>query len=61
MPARFHNRYRVASARLPGWDYRAEGLYFVTVCTARKMPLLGAYDGEGGVRLSALGHLAASV
>jgi REP element-mobilizing transposase RayT len=29
----FKNRYRVESARLPGWDYRTPAHYFVTVCT----------------------------
>ena len=30
MSVRFRNRYRIPSARLPGHDYAASGLYFVT-------------------------------
>ncbi|HXU32512.1 MAG TPA: transposase [Thermoanaerobaculia bacterium] len=28
----FRNRYRVPSARLPGWDYSWPGVYAVTIC-----------------------------
>jgi REP element-mobilizing transposase RayT len=29
----YRDKYRVESARLKGWDYTADGWYFVTVCT----------------------------
>ncbi|MFH1546775.1 MAG: transposase [Patescibacteria group bacterium] len=29
----FQEKYRISSARLRGWDYAADGYYFVTVCT----------------------------
>ena len=60
-PMRFRGRYRIPSARLAGYDYASTGLYFVTCCTHRRAPLFGSFDGEAGVRLSAIGHLAASV
>jgi hypothetical protein len=28
----YKNKYRVESARLPGWDYSQPGYYFITVC-----------------------------
>jgi putative transposase len=28
----FQNKYRIASARLPHWDYGADGGYFITIC-----------------------------
>jgi putative transposase len=43
--------------RLPRWDYRAPGAYFVTTCTYRRRPYFGVVDGEH-VRLSPLGELA---
>lgn len=29
----YKNKYRIESARLPGWDYSSPGFYFVTICT----------------------------
>lgn len=29
----FKGKYRIESARLPGWDYSSPGAYFVTLCT----------------------------
>ncbi|MDD5672785.1 MAG: hypothetical protein PHC61_01355 [Chitinivibrionales bacterium] len=37
----FRNKYRVESARLPGWDYSAPGYYFVTMCTHDRGCLFG--------------------
>jgi REP element-mobilizing transposase RayT len=50
----FHDRYRIPSARLHGWDYAAAGCYFVTICTQNRACILGTV-GEGGVILSAAG------
>jgi REP element-mobilizing transposase RayT len=41
IPTRFRKRLR-----LPGFDYRDEGPYFVTVCTWRKRWLLGTVQDE---------------
>jgi len=32
----FRNKYRIESARLPGWDYANPGWYFVTICTRNR-------------------------
>ena len=29
----YQNKYRIESARCPGWNYRACGWYFVTICS----------------------------
>ena len=29
----YQNKYRVESARRPGWDYAHAGFYFITICT----------------------------
>jgi len=38
---RFRNRYRVGSTRLLGFDYSRKGMYFVTICTRKKIPFFG--------------------
>jgi putative transposase len=38
---KYKNKYRTTPARLNGWDYGANGLYFVTICTKDKTPFLG--------------------
>lgn len=42
--ALFRNKYRVESARLPGWDYSNPGHYFVTICTYDHGNLFGIID-----------------
>lgn len=37
----FQNKYRVESSRLPNWDYSANAVYFITICTANKEHLFG--------------------
>ena len=34
MTKKFQDKYRILSARLRNWDYSAEGIYFITICTA---------------------------
>jgi len=34
MTEKFQNKYRIPSARLRNWDYSADGIYFITICTA---------------------------
>jgi|SRR5579862_3477501 len=50
---------RRRSIRLPGYDYRSIGAYFVTICTHRRARLFGKIDG-GVVHLSAIGHVVAT-
>ena len=33
---KFNNKYRIPSARLKGYDYGSNGLYFVTICTKNR-------------------------
>ncbi|KKT71352.1 MAG: hypothetical protein UX09_C0027G0007 [Candidatus Uhrbacteria bacterium GW2011_GWE2_45_35] len=33
MDGKFKNKYRIASTRLPNWDYANNGFYFITICT----------------------------
>ena len=37
----FKNKYRVSSARMPGWDYGSHGLYYVTICTKNRINYFG--------------------
>ena len=47
---------RRRSLRLPGWDYRSPGSYFITVCANNWEPLFGlVVDGE--VRLNEYGWI----
>lgn len=54
---KFQGRYRIASTRLPGWDYTC-GWYFITVCTQRRSPFLGSV-ADGAVQLSPAGEIVA--
>jgi putative transposase len=38
---KFKNKYRIASARLSGWDYGQPGLYFITICTKNRRHFFG--------------------
>jgi len=64
MPEKYKNKYRIPSARLAGYDYAQEGLYFATICTdCRDAPLgrLTNFFGEiknGKMILSDAGKIA---
>jgi hypothetical protein len=38
---KFRNKYRIASARKPGWDYSSAGFYFITICTEKMQNFFG--------------------
>lgn len=57
MSEKFNNIYRIPSARLAGYDYSNEGLYFVTICTKDKTPFFGACS-NGAMHLNEIGLLA---
>lgn len=38
---KYQNKYRIPSARLPGYDYGAHGLYYVTICTKNRVHYFG--------------------
>ncbi len=54
---KFQNKYRIASTRLKHWDYRNNGAYFITICTANREPYFGAIINQT-IALNAIGVLA---
>ena len=41
MTNRFNNKYRIPTNRLKGYDYGADGWYFVTICTKNRLHYFG--------------------
>ncbi|MBU0647668.1 transposase [Patescibacteria group bacterium] len=37
----YKNKYRIKTTRLQGWDYADPGLYFITICTYKKIHYFG--------------------
>lgn len=58
--AKFRGKYRIASARLPGWDYATAAAYFVTVCTGDRHPFFG-HIAQRVMHCSALGQMAGDI
>jgi len=58
---KFRNKYRIASHRKPGWDYSANGFYFITLVTQNRICNLGEIvvdaDGRPFIKLSAFGKI----
>lgn len=54
----YKGKYRIESARLPGWDYAGAGWYYVTICTYGQACFLGEVVG-GLVILSVAGQIVA--
>jgi len=46
MSEKFQGKYRIPSARLPGWDYASDGAYFITICTANRHPYFGKISND---------------
>jgi len=38
MSEKFREIYRIGTNRCPGYDYSAPGMYFITICTRKKIP-----------------------
>jgi REP element-mobilizing transposase RayT len=57
MTDKFQNKYRIASARLPGWDYGWNAPYFVTICTKDRECFFGEIV-NGEMNLSKTGVIA---
>ncbi len=61
---KFRDRYRITSARLPGWNYASVGWYFVTVCTKDRIcslsDIVAKADGNYEVQLSDIGKIVLS-
>ena len=56
--ALYRNKYRIASARLQGWDYSSAGWYFVTICTKGMECWLGNVNNSE-MQLSTIGNIVA--
>ena len=57
MSEKYQNKYRIASARAPWWDYGWNGAYFVTICTKNREHFFGEVR-DGNMRLSRTGVIA---
>lgn len=57
MPDKFRNKYRIPSSRLPDWDYRWAGAYFVTLCTKDRRHDFGEIV-DGQMELLGIGMVA---
>lgn len=55
--AKFKNKYRIESVRLPGYDYGRNGAYFITICTANRQCFFGDIT-EGQMMLNPMGQWA---
>ncbi len=53
----YQNKYRVSSARLPGWDYGSHGLYFVTICTKDRFPYFGEIENKNNPETQSIASL----
>ncbi len=45
---KFRNKYRIQSARLQGYDYGSNGMYFVTICTQNRLHYFGEITESNG-------------
>lgn len=54
---KYLDQYRIPSARLQGYDYRQEGMYFLTICTDLKQHFFGKIS-DGHMHLSEIGKCA---
>ena len=43
---KFRNKYRIASNRMPGWDYSGNGIYFITMITQHRECNLGKIENK---------------
>src|SRR4030042_4378220 len=56
MPEKFKNKYTIQSARLSGYDYSQNGMYFVTVCAKDREEFFGKIK-NGKIILSDIGKI----
>ncbi len=54
---KYQDKYRIASARLAGWDYGSNAAYFITICTHNRVPAFGQVIA-GEVKRTRLGQAA---
>jgi REP element-mobilizing transposase RayT len=53
---KYKNKYRIASARAPFWDYGCNAAYFVTICTHNREHYFGEII-NGKMQLSEIGEI----
>jgi putative transposase len=58
--SKFRGKYRIASVRLPGWDYATAGAYFITICTHDRQHFLGEIQA-GVMQRSTAGTIAETI
>jgi len=62
---KFNNKYRIASARLRGFDYGMNGAYFITINTHKRLHYFGdvvkTTRDDGEMQLNAIGQLAEKI
>jgi REP element-mobilizing transposase RayT len=44
--AKFQNKYKTGSTRLPNWDYGQNGSYFITICTHNHVSHFGNIQND---------------
>jgi hypothetical protein len=54
--AKFMNKYRIDSHRRPGWNYAADGIYFITLVTQHRIHHLGEIM-DAVIQLSDFGQI----
>ncbi len=54
---KYQETYRIASARLPGWDYGSNAAYFITICTQNRIQAFGEI-ANGQMNLTDVGQSA---
>ena len=54
--SKFKDQYRIASTRLPLFDYSSTGSYFITICTENRNHFFGECD-NGKMKLSTIGAI----
>jgi putative transposase len=54
---KYQNKYRIPSARLDSWDYRNNGMYFITICTQNREHLFGEIKDDK-MDLNSIGRIA---
>ena len=57
---KYRDKYRIESARRPGWDYRTPAAYFITICTKNRQHFFGECE-NGKMRLSPSGAIVQGV
>ncbi len=56
MREKYNNKYRIDSARKPGWDYTEPASYFITICTKDHVNFFGECK-NGKMKLNAAGAI----